>query len=150
LQLSLKAQKVDQIFRCVCVYLTLLIVPASAQYTINTIAGGVSADGMAATSRFITSPRIALDPSGNLYFALYVEARVYKLNTSGTLTLVAGNGSQGFSGDNGPATSASLYFPNVVAVDAAGNVYISDAGNIRVRKVSNGIITTIAGNGSGG
>src|SRR5260221_10819444 len=115
LLLSLKDSKVRQIFRCVCTYLTLLIVPATAQYTISTIAGGMSGDGLAATSRFITSPRIALDPSGNLYFVLYVEARVYKLNPNGTLTLVAGNGSQGFSGDNGPATSASLYFPNAVA-----------------------------------
>jgi len=139
---------VRQILHCACVYLTLLIVPATAQYTISTIAGGVSADGAAATSRFITSPFIALDPSGNLYFVSPDEVRVYKLNPNGTLTLVAGNGSRGFSGDNGPATSASFYYPNALAVDAAGNVYISDAFNGRVRKVSNGIITTIAGNGS--
>src|SRR5712691_7050960 len=97
-QLSLKDPKVRHIFHCVCVYLTLLIVPATAQYTISTIAGGVSGDGTLATSRFIPSPRIALDPSGNLYFASLYENRVYKLNTNGTLTLVAGNGSQGFSG----------------------------------------------------
>jgi NHL repeat len=139
---------VRQIFRCVCAYLTLLIVPAAAQYTISTIAGGMSADGLAATSRFISNPNIALDPSGNLYFVLTGEARVYKLKPNGTLTLVAGNGSPGFSGDNGPATAASL-IPYALAVDAAGNVYIADGPTNRVRKVSNGIITTIAGNGSG-
>src|SRR5882672_4570173 len=102
---------------------------------------------MAATSRYITTPRMALDPSGNLYFVSSDDARVYKLNTNGTLTSVAGNGSWGFSGDNGPATTASLT-PAAVALDAAGNLYIAERN--RVRKVSNGVITTIAGNGTYG
>ncbi|HEY6392207.1 MAG TPA: hypothetical protein VIX89_13060 [Bryobacteraceae bacterium] len=136
-----------QIFRCACTCLTLFIVPATAQYTIGAIAGSASADGMAGTSRFISSPNIAVDPSGNLYFNSSYEPRVYKLNSNGTLTLVAGNGSLGFSGDNGPATAASIS-PNALAVDAAGNVYIAENNNNRVRKVSNGIITTIAGNGN--
>jgi uncharacterized protein (TIGR03437 family) len=66
---------------------------------------------------------------------------------TGVLTLVAGNGTPGYSGDNGPATSAQLYDPYVVAVDAAGNLYIADSSNCRIRKVSNGVITTVAGNG---
>ena len=68
--------------------------------------------------------------------------------TTGILTLVAGNGTPGFSGDNGPATSAQLNSPAGVAVDSAGNVYIADGCNHRIRKVSNGVITTVAGNGT--
>jgi sugar lactone lactonase YvrE len=73
------------------------------------------------------------------------------VSTSGTITTVAGNGTPGFSGDGGPATNASLSYPNGVAVDAAGNLYIADTDNQRVRKVStSGTITTIAGTGSFG
>ena len=71
-----------------------------------------------------------------------------KVSTDGILTVVAGNGIRGFSGDGGGATSASLNLPTAVAVDMAGNLYIADYANDRVRKVSaNGIITTVAGNG---
>ncbi len=66
------------------------------------------------------------------------------------ITTVAGNGTPGFSGDNGPATSAQLYGPSAVAVDSAGNLYIADTVNNRIRKVSNGVITTVAGNGTAG
>src|SRR5271154_3297452 len=64
------------------------------------------------------------------------------------ITTIAGNGAAGFSGDNGPATKAELNGPKGIAVDSAGNVYFADAGNTRVRKVSNGVITTVAGNGT--
>src|ERR1700736_4343284 len=68
--------------------------------------------------------------------------------TQSIITTVAGNGSIGFSGDGGPATSATLGFPSGVAVDSAGNIYIVDALNFRVRKVNKaGVITTVAGNG---
>ena len=66
------------------------------------------------------------------------------------ITTVAGNGTPGFSGDNGPATSAQLNDPYGVAVDSAGNLYIADTDNNRIRKVSNGVITTVAGNGTPG
>ena len=66
---------------------------------------------------------------------------------SGVLTLVAGNGTYGFSGDNGPASSAQLAYPADVAVDSSGNLYIADAGSGRIREVSNGVITTVAGDG---
>src|SRR5262249_8758352 len=67
------------------------------------------------------------------------------------ITTVAGNGSAGFSGDGGPAVSASIYQPEGVAVDAAGNLYIADSGNNRIRRVNpQGVIQTVAGNGAAG
>ena len=63
---------------------------------------------------------------------------------------MAGNGAFGYTGDNGPATGAELNYPIGIAVDAAGNLYIADSHNNLVRKVSNGVITTVAGNGRQG
>ena len=73
-------------------------------------------------------------------------------NDTGTIVTVAGNGSQGYSGDNGLAINAELYFPYDVFVDSHGNIFVSDALNNRVRKIDSntGIITTIAGNGTKG
>jgi len=67
-----------------------------------------------------------------------------------TITTIAGNNTQGFSGDSGPATAAQLYQPTGIAIDGSGNIYIADGGNHRVRKISNGTITTIAGTGTAG
>jgi len=72
------------------------------------------------------------------------------MDSSGVLTRVAGNGVSGYSGDGGPATSAQLQNPRGLAVDSAGNLYIADWFNYRVREVSNGLITTVAGNGVDG
>ncbi len=94
-----------------------------------------------------TSGAAAVDNAGNLYVANYGLHRIQKVS-NGVVTTVAGTGIQGFSGDNGPATSAQLTAPYGVAVDAAGNLYIADTGNQRIRKVSNGVITTVAGGGS--
>ncbi len=92
-----------------------------------------------------------MDASGNLYIAEQANNRIRKISASGIISTVAGNGSFGFSGDDGVATSASLYYPTHVAVDASGNLYIADQGNNRIRKVSpSGIISTVAGNGSAG
>ena len=72
------------------------------------------------------------------------------MDPSGNITTVAGDGTYGYGGDNGPATSAKLYDPSGVAVDSAGNLYIADWGNARIRKVdTGGTITTVAGGGSG-
>ncbi len=90
-----------------------------------------------------------MDSAGNLYIADTDNNRIRKVS-NGVITTVAGNGTQGFSGDNGPATSAQLYIPGGVAVDSAGNLYIADTYNNRIRKVSNGVITTVAGNGTVG
>ncbi len=120
--------------------------------TITTIAGngkeGFSGDGGPAPSAELTFPvEVAVDPAGNVYIADEGSNRIRKVNTAGTISTIAGNGKDGFNGDGGPATSASLNDPRGVAVDAAGNVYISDRGNNRIRKVDTaGIISTIAGN----
>jgi len=118
-------------------------------YTISTFAGGALPVDIPATSASLSPRYVASDRAGNLFF---VDRNiVLRLDAAtGILTRVAGNGTTGFSGDNGPATSAQLYFPTGVAVDSAGNLYIADADNFRIRKVSNGVITTVAGNGFGG
>ncbi len=120
--------------------------------TITTVAGNgnksFSGDGGPATSASLSGPKeVAVDSAGNLYIA--DGFRVRKVS-GGTITTVAGNGVWGFSGDGGPATSASLDSPCGVAVDSAGNLYIADWGNSRIRKVSGGTITTVAGNGNPG
>jgi uncharacterized protein (TIGR03437 family) len=109
---------------------------------LSTYAGGNTFDGS------LGAPwAIALDNSGNLYVCDdAVGTRVYKVTPGGAITVIAGNGTSGFSGDGGPATSAQLFEAHGVAVDAAGNVYIADTSNLRVRRVdTNGIITTVAG-----
>ncbi len=97
---------------------------------------------------FLQTPwALAIDNSGNLYACDDgVGTRVYKVTPAGAITIIAGNGTNGFSGDGGPATSAQLFEARAVAVDSAGNVYIADSGNLRVRRVdTSGIITTVAG-----
>jgi trimeric autotransporter adhesin len=102
------------------------------------------------TSASLSAPQaVAVDSTGNVFFA--GQNAVLRLDaTTGILTLVAGNGTPGFSGDNGFATNAQLSYPTGVAVDYAGNIYIADSGTNRIRKVTNGVITTIAGNGTEG
>ena len=91
---------------------------------------------------------LAKDNAGNIYASDQTCNTVRKISTSRIVTTVAGNGTTGFSGDGGPATSAQLWYPCQVGEDIAGNIYIPDADNGRVRKVNtSGIITTIGGNG---
>ncbi|MFZ4811864.1 MAG: NHL repeat-containing protein, partial [Ilumatobacteraceae bacterium] len=119
--------------------------------TVSTVAGGGASlgDGGPATSAQLASPSgVAVDAVGNVYIADSSNNRVRKIGTDGTITTIAGTGVGGFSGDGGPATGAQLRNPSGVAVDAAGNVYIADYSNDRVRKVTTGgTITTIAGTG---
>ena len=109
--------------------------------------GGYNGDNMSATSAALNSPlRLTADNQGNLYIADTVNHRVRKVNTNGVITTVAGNGVSGYNGDNVAATAAELSYPEGVAVDGAGNLFIVENGNNLVRKVdTNGIITTVAG-----
>jgi uncharacterized protein (TIGR03437 family) len=123
---------------------------------ITTIAGtgafafGDNGDGGEATLATMQTPvDVALDAQANVYFADQDAATVRKIDLAGIISTVAGNGTTGFSGDGGPATSAAFASPYSVTVDTVGNLYISDHGNHRVRKVdTSGTVTTIAGNGS--
>ena len=109
---------------------------------------GLSGDGGPALAALINNPYgIAFDGLGNLYIADTKNARIRRVTAGGIMGPVAGNGGFKYAGDGGPATSASFNAPPGVAVDAAGNIYIADAVNNRIRKVSNGIVTTFAGNG---
>jgi sugar lactone lactonase YvrE len=123
---------------------------------ITTIAGtgapGFSGDGGPATSAKLNQPYgLNLDSTGDLYFADHLNQRIRKIDTAGIVHTVAGNGTAGFSGDGGLATSAELNFPDDVLPDNSGNFYITDHLNRRVRKVnSSGVISTFAGNGGGG
>jgi len=135
--------------------------------SINTLAGngtpGYSGDGGSAASAELNGPiGVAEDSMGNLYIADYKGQRIRVVAavtgtllgvsvTAGDIYTVAGNGTQGYSGDGGVATSAELNTPAGVAVDSAGDLYIADSGNQRIRMVtaSTGKITTVAGNGRG-
>src|ERR1700739_274021 len=110
---------------------------------------GFSGDNGTAAAASLSDPfGVAADTVGNLYIADTSNHRVRRIDTSGIITTVAGNGAEGFSGDGGPATDATLNTPIGVAVDRAGNLYIADAFNNRIRKVNvTGVITTVAGNG---
>ena len=114
--------------------------------------GGFGGDGGPAVQARLDAPYgVAVDGEGNLYIAEWGGDRIRKVDTSGIITTVAGTGEGGPSGDGGPATSARLFTPSGVAVDSAGNLYIADAGNNRIRKVdTSGIITTVAGSDRGG
>ncbi len=124
---------------------------------ISTFAGtgtaGFSGDGGAASSAALNAPfGVAVDAAGgNVYIAEFGNSRVRKVDSNGIISTVAGNGVSAYGGDGGPATSAQLNGPQGVAVDSAGNLYIADTENNRVRRVaSNGSISTVAGNGLAG
>ena len=125
----------------------------SSAGSIATVAGngtpGYSGDGSSAANAMLNFPvAVAVDTAGNLYIADTNNSAIRKVSTSGTISTVAGNGLQGYSGDQGPATAARLNDPQGVAVDSAGKLYIADTGNNRVRTVAgNGAIATLAGNG---
>src|SRR5579885_333556 len=123
---------------------------AAQSYVVSTVIGGSPAPASATAANLALGGlgRVATDPAGNVYFTALNS--VYRLDSSGTATRVAGNGRPGFSGDGGPALSAQLNNPQGIAIDSAGNIYVADTGNERVRLVSNGIISTFAGNGTPG
>jgi uncharacterized protein (TIGR03437 family) len=111
----------------------------------------VGDNGPAVAAQLAQPEGLAVDRAGNLYIADAANHRVRRVTPAGVITTVAGNGHAGFSGDNGPSEAAQLNQPYSVAVDSAGNLYIADLGNQRVRRVDTaGIITTVAGNGERG
>lgn len=123
--------------------------------TISTVAGNsgstYSGDGGPATIAQLAYPIAgALDSGGNLYFTDSGNNRVRMISVGGTISTVAGNGTMGYAGDNGPAVDAEINDPGGIAFDADGNLYIADSGNHVIRKVSGGIISTYAGNGTAG
>ena len=126
---------------------------AVATGIITTVAGngsgGYSGDGGPATSAQLSGPAgVAADGSGNIYIADEYNNVIRKVAAAtGIITTVAGDGTQGYSGDGGPATGAQLGVPLGVAVDGSGNLYIADSLYNRIRKVTvaTGIITTVAG-----
>ncbi len=124
--------------------------------TITTIAGardeGFSGDrGPAVQAQLSLPGGVAVDGAGAVYIADLGNHRIRRVDPSGTITTIAGTGQGGFSGDGGPAVQAQLFFPEGVAVDGAGAIFIADRGNHRIRRVDpSGTITTIAGTGQGG
>lgn len=115
----------------------------------GTFSGGYSGDGGPATNAQLSRPMdLAFDAIGNLYISELGNGTIRKVNTSGIITTIAGTGHSGYNGDGGPATNAQLYDPLGLVFDIAGNLYFSDNGNARVRKINTlGIITTIVGTG---
>jgi sugar lactone lactonase YvrE len=118
-------------------------------YAGNGTTGFSGDNGPAIAAQFSSVSGVAVDVASNVYIADYGNNRIRRVS-NGVITTIAGNGTQGFSGDGGPAISARLYDPEDLTVDSSGNLYIADIGNNRIRKVSNGVITTVAGNGMGG
>jgi len=124
---------------------------------ITTVAGngtaGFSGDGGPATqAQLYYAGHIAFDSLDNMYIADVLNRRIRKVDASGTITTIAGNGTSGYSGDGGIALSAQIASPHGIACDAIGNIFFTDDGNSRIRKVtvSTGLITTFAGNGTYG
>jgi DNA-binding beta-propeller fold protein YncE len=140
--------------RTLVVFLTLAaslraIDPTSSSYLISTLAGGLPLPASAPAINYplLQVTGVATDPASEVFISSSWNC-VFKLDSAGNLTRVAGTGRAGYSGDGGPAVDAALNGPAGLAVDSAGNLYIADSLNHRVRRVSSdGTITTFAGSG---
>ena len=122
---------------------------------ISTVAGngvaGYNGDNSSATGKEINLPYgVAVDASGNMFIADTSNYRIRKVNTSGTISTITGTGTLGYSGDGGSATSAAINQAASISVDSKGNIYIADSGSHCIRKITNGLITTVAGTGTNG
>lgn len=122
-------------------------------HVITTLAGTNSLgppDGTPTLQAAIGPNLVTSDPQGNIYF-IDQNTLVLKISAQGAISRFAGNGIRGYSGDGGPAIDASVNGPSGIYADSSGNVFLADTANYRIRKIdSNGIITTIAGNGQDG
>lgn len=147
---------------CSCAAAFLVLLASAGAQTIHTVAGG-GPDHIAATSASLVPFGAAVDGSGNIYFTS--NQALFKVDTAGFLTRLAGtHGVYGYAGDGGPAAKALFQSPWGVALDAAGNLYIADSNNHRIRAVNMqassisllgvliapGSIATVAGTGAGG
>jgi len=128
----------------------------SSSGVITTFAGNGSGtfggdNGPAVSAQLSDPHQLAFDAKGNMYVTDHSNNRIRKIDTLGIITTVAGDGTPAYSGDGGPATSASMFHPSGIAIDKHGNFYIGDLLNNRIRKVdTSGIITTFAGTGAAG
>ena len=133
--------------------LALLPAALAQRYSSETVAGNpyTVGDGVPATSERLVHPgALDVDSSGNLYIADLRDHRIRRVDAAGIITTIAGTGVPGFSGDDGPALHAQIWNPSGLAVDGAGNLFIADKANYRIRKIDGtGRITTVAGSGSG-
>ena len=128
-----------------------VIASATAQTgIIQTIAGGYVGDGgLALQAGLYEVHSVAFDPDGTMYIADKTNNRIRRVTVDGRVTTLAGNSESGFKGDGGPATSASFWQPQAVAVDSQGRIYVADVLNHRVRRIAtDGKISTFAGNGT--
>jgi sugar lactone lactonase YvrE len=127
----------------------------SSSGTVSTLAGSgtarYSGDGGAAQNALMNTPLgVSTAPGGIVYVTDTNNQRVRRIGSDGVIATTAGSGSPGFAGDGSAATSAQIAFPGGTAVDSAGNLYIADTANQRVRKVASGNISSVAGNGTAG
>src|ERR1019366_5821305 len=138
---------------CCCLSCFPALAASPPVYHLTTVAGSDQVgDGGQAVAAQVQQPEgIVGDPAGNLYIGDAGNNRVRKVTPAGVISTVAGNGHQGFSGDNGPASAAQLNRPYGLALDAAGDLYISELDGHRVRRVApGGTISTVAGTGIAG
>ncbi len=147
---------------CILAGAGLLLTPAASRaqappaFTISTIAGtgaaGFTGDGGAATAAQLNNPcALLVDRSGNIYIGDQINYRVRKMTNGGNISTVVGNGTAGDTGSGGAATSAEIRSACGLAVDGSGNLYLSDTGSFKIKKVtSSGTISDFAGNGTGG
>jgi uncharacterized protein (TIGR03437 family) len=135
-------------------FLFLCPVLVTAQdYRITTIAGfgTFGGDGLPATAALIGPGAVAVDANGNLFVSDTLNFRIRKIDRSGAVTTLIGEGYGGFSGDGGPASAAAMSTATDLAVDASGNLYFADDSNHRIREITaGGIVSTVAGNGTCG
>ena len=122
--------------------------------TVSVIAGtgapGFGGDGGPAVGALLNQPRnIVFDSSGNLFISELIGNRVRRVDASGVITTICGTGAAGFNGDGGAAAKAQIRSPQQISFNSAGNLYIADSGNSRIRKIdTSGVISTVAGKGS--
>ena len=153
---SVGSVRVLRLALCTVLLSTAAGAQSPADWRIDTVAGtgepGHGGDGGRAVEARLSFPSgMAVDNAGNVYISDYFSQRVRRVDTTGTITTIAGTGEPGYGGDDGPAVEAQLSFPSGVAVDHAGNLYVTDTGNHRIRRIdTTGTITTIAGTGGRG